>query len=71
MPVISASRNGVAGGSSSAVQQLAASIGSATVTSVFFGAFADGAVPALPSTLLVVLGITAVCLLAAPFLPRK
>lgn len=62
---------GAASGSFSAVQQLAAGIGSATVTSVFFGAFDDGAVPALTSTLLVVLGITAVCLLAVPFLPRK
>lgn len=62
---------GAASGSFSAVQQIAAGIGSATVTSVFFGALSDGAVPALSNTLLVVLGITVVCIVAVPFLPRK
>ncbi len=62
---------GSASGSLSAVQQVANGIGSATVTSVFFGALASGSIAAMTITLIVVLVIIVVCLLAVPLLPRK
>jgi MFS family permease len=62
---------GAASGSLSAVQQLAAGIGSAVVTSVYFAATGAGDVHAMTISLVVVLGITAACLLAVPLLPRK
>lgn len=62
---------GAASGSFSAVQQIAAGIGSAAVTSVFFNSLSGGAVPALTNTLLVVGGISVLCLLAVPFLPKR
>jgi MFS family permease len=62
---------GAASGSLSAVQQIAAGIGSATVTSVYFGHLVDGQVPAITTSLVAVLGITALCLLALPLLPRS
>lgn len=61
---------GSASGSLSAVQQVANGIGSAVVTSVFFGALAAGSGSAMTITLIVVLGVTVLCLLAVPLLPR-
>ncbi|MDQ2851256.1 MAG: MFS transporter, partial [Actinomycetota bacterium] len=62
---------GAASGSLSAVQQIAAGVGSAAVTSVYFGHVATSQVSAMTVSLLVVLAITALCLLAIPLLPRK
>jgi len=62
---------GAASGSLSAVQQIAAGVGSAAVTSVYFGHLATSQASAMTVSLVVVLGITAVCLLAVPLLPRK
>lgn len=62
---------GAASGSLSAVQQIAAGVGSATVTSVYFGRVAAGHVSAMTVSLAAVLIITALCLLAVPLLPRK
>jgi EmrB/QacA subfamily drug resistance transporter len=62
---------GSASGSLSAVQQVANGIGSATVTSVFFGALVLGTTAAMSITLVVILAIVALCLLAVPLLPRR
>ena len=62
---------GSASGSLSAVQQVANGIGSATVTSVFFGSLVSGSIIAMTITLVVVLAIVTLCLLAVPLLPRK
>ena len=62
---------GAASGSLSAVQQIAAGVGSAAVTSVYFGHLATSQASAMTVSLFVVLGITALCLLAVPLLPRK
>ena len=62
---------GAASGSLSAVQQIAAGVGSAAVTSVYFGHLATSQASAMTVSLVVVLGITALCLLAVPLLPRK
>jgi len=62
---------GAASGSLSAVQQIAAGVGSAAVTSVYFGHLETSQVSAMTVSLGVVLGITALCLLAVPLLPRK
>jgi len=62
---------GAASGSLSAVQQIASGVGSAAVTSVYFGHLARSQVSAMTVSLGVVLGITALCLLAVPLLPRK
>lgn len=63
---------GAASGSMSAVQQIAAAIGSASVTSVYFAALASsGQVHAMTASLIVVLGISALCLGAVWLLPRK
>ena len=62
---------GAASGSLSAVQQIAAGVGSAAVTSVYFGHLATSQVGAMTASLVVVLGIVALCLLAVPLLPRK
>ncbi len=62
---------GAASGSLSAVQQIAAGVGSATVTSVYFGHLVTGQVSAMTASLVAVLVITALCLLAVPLLPRK
>lgn len=68
---IEADEAGAASGSLSAVQQIAAGIGSAAVTSVYFGALRSGQVRAVTVSLVVVLGISALCLLALPLLPRR
>ncbi|WP_157734859.1 MFS transporter [Pseudofrankia inefficax] len=62
---------GAASGSISAVQQLAAGIGSATVTSIYFAAVATGQTHAVIRGVAVVLGLCVVCLAAVPLLPRK
>lgn len=62
---------GAASGSLSAVQQLAAAIGSATVTTVYFRTVAGGQVHAMSTSLLTVLGLCALCLAAVPLLPRR
>jgi hypothetical protein len=62
---------GAASGSLSAIQQLAAGIGSAVVTSVYFGTVDAGQVHAMTTSLLAVLGVSGLCLLAIPLLPRK
>lgn len=62
---------GAASGSLSAAQQIATGVGSATVTSVYFGHLATGQVSAMTASLAAVLVITALCLLAVPLLPRK
>lgn len=53
------------------MQQIAAGVGSAAVTSVYFGHLETSQVSAMTVSLGVVLGITALCLLAVPLLPRK
>lgn len=63
---------GSASGSLSAVQQLAAGIGSAAVTSVYFSGYAaQGAQHAMVLSLWVVLGIAALCLAIVPLMPKK
>ncbi len=62
---------GAASGSLSAVQQIAAGLGSATVTSIYFGHLATGQISAITTSLIAVLAITALCLLAVPLLPPK
>ncbi len=69
---IEADEAGAASGSMSAVQQLAAAIGSASVTSVYFaGLESSGQTHAMSTSLFVVIGITALCLAAVRLLPRK
>src|ERR1700761_670626 len=62
-----------AGGSLSAIQQLASGIGSAVVTTVYFhsGGFSGGAAHAMTVSVIVVLAITAACLPALRLLPRR
>lgn len=62
---------GAASGSLSAVQQLAAGIGSAVVTTVYFRASAGGQPHAMVTSLVVVLGLCLLCLVAVPLLPRR
>lgn len=62
---------GSASGSLSAVQQLAAAIGSAVVTTVFFARVPHGGVDALRTSLVVVGGIVILCLALVWLLPRK
>jgi len=63
---------GSASGALSAVQQLAAGVGSAAVTSVYFSGFASGGVQhAMILSLWVVIGIVALCLMIVPLLPKK
>ncbi len=61
---------GAASGSLSAVQQLAAGIGSAAVTTVYFHALPGGQVHAMTTSLVAVLALCALCLAAVPLLPR-
>ena len=61
---------GAASGSLSAIQQVAAGLGLAVITSAYLGGLPHGQIHALTTGLLVVLGIAAACLLAVPFLPR-
>ncbi len=54
------------------MQQLAAGVGSAAVTSVYFSGFASGGVQhAMILSLWVVIGIVALCLMIVPLLPKK
>jgi EmrB/QacA subfamily drug resistance transporter len=62
---------GSASGSLGSIQQLASAIGSAAVTSVFFGAAASGMAHAMEITLIVVLGITALSMPVVFLMPRK
>ena len=61
---------GAASGSLSAIQQIAAGLGLAVITSAYLGGLPHGQVHALTTGLVVVLGISAACLLAVPLLPR-
>lgn len=62
---------GGASGSLSAVQQIAAGVGSASVTSVYFSTLHAGQAHAVTVSLIVVLAITALCLGLTPLLPRS
>ncbi len=63
---------GAASGSLSSIQQIAAALGSASVTSVYFAAVADsGQEHAMTLSLVVVLGIAAACLAVVRLLPRQ
>lgn len=62
---------GSASGSLSAIQQIANGAGSALVTTIFIGSLARGTVPAMTTTLIVILAVTTACLLAVPLLPRR
>jgi hypothetical protein len=69
---VSPAEAGSASGSLSAVQQLAAAIGSAIVTTVYFSqAAAHGGIHALTISVAVVGGIIAVCLGLVWLLPEK
>ena len=63
---------GSASGALSAVQQLAAGIGSAAVTSVYFTGIAGGGIQhAMLLSLWVVIGIVVVCTAIVPFMPQR
>jgi EmrB/QacA subfamily drug resistance transporter len=61
---------GGASGSISAIQQIAAGVGSASVTSVYFSTLHAGQAHAVTVSLIVVMAITALCFAASPLLPR-
>lgn len=67
---VSAEEAGSASGSLSAVQQLAAAIGSAVITTVFFERLHNGGVTALRACLIVVAGIVVVCLVLVWLMPK-
>ena len=62
---------GSASGSFSSIQQLASAIGSAAVTSIFFGASTSGTAHAMEVTLIVVLALTVLSLPVVTLMPRK
>jgi EmrB/QacA subfamily drug resistance transporter len=62
---------GSASGSLSSIQQLAAGIGSATVTSIFFQAATAGMAHAMKVSLIVVLAVTALSIPVVALMPRK
>ncbi|MEU0565600.1 MFS transporter [Nonomuraea sp. NPDC005983] len=62
---------GSASGSLSAIQQLAAGIGSAAVTSVFFQSAGSGFGPAMTTSLIVVVALTAITVPAVTLMPRR
>jgi EmrB/QacA subfamily drug resistance transporter len=62
---------GSASGSFSSIQQLASAVGSAGVTSIFFGAATSGLDHAMKVSLIVVLAITALSLPVVALMPRK
>ncbi|GIF48789.1 EmrB/QacA subfamily drug resistance transporter [Asanoa ferruginea] len=62
---------GSASGSLSSLQQLASAIGSAAVTSIFFGAATAGLDHAMKVSLVVVLAVTALSLPVVALMPRK
>lgn len=68
---IDAEEAGAASGSLSAVQQLAAAVGSATVTTVYFHTLGGGQIHAMTTSLVTILGLSVVCLMAVPLLPRR
>jgi EmrB/QacA subfamily drug resistance transporter len=68
---IDAEEAGSASGSLSAIQQLAAGIGSATVTTVFLQTSSGGFVHAMTVSLVVVLAAVVVCMAPARLLPRR
>jgi hypothetical protein len=67
---VSPDEAGGASGSLSAVQQIAAGVGSAAVTSVYFSTLHSGQIHAASVSLAVVLAVTALCLGAYRLLPR-
>jgi EmrB/QacA subfamily drug resistance transporter len=62
---------GSASGSFSSIQQLASAIGSAAVTSIFFGATTSGTAHAMQVTLIVVLALTVLSLPVVTLMPRR
>jgi EmrB/QacA subfamily drug resistance transporter len=62
---------GSASGSLSSIQQLAAGIGSAAVTSIFFQAATSGMAHAMKVSLIVVLAVTALSIPVVALMPRK
>jgi hypothetical protein len=69
---IDPSEAGSASGSLSAVQQLAAGIGSAVVTSVYLTTTASGGlVHAMTTSLVIVTAVTVACVGLVPLLPRR
>ncbi|WKU03998.1 MFS transporter [Micromonospora sp. HUAS LYJ1] len=62
---------GAASGSLSAVQQLAAGVGSAVVTTVYFHTLGGGQAHAMITSLVTVLGLCLLCLAAVPLLPKR
>jgi EmrB/QacA subfamily drug resistance transporter len=63
---------GSASGALSAVQQLAAGVGSAAVTSVYFAGIAGGGIQhAMILSLWVVIGIVVLCTAIVPFMPQR
>jgi hypothetical protein len=67
---VSPDEAGGASGSLSAVQQIAAGVGSAAVTSVYFSTLHAGQVHAVSVSLVVVMAVIALCLGAYRLLPR-
>ncbi len=67
---VSPDEAGGASGSLSSVQQIAAGVGSAAVTSVYFSTLHSGQIRAVSVSLTVVIAITALCLGAYRLLPR-
>lgn len=69
---VAASEAGSASGSLAAVQQLATSIGTATLTTVYFTALtSSGQASAIITSLVVIAAVTAACLALVWLLPRK
>ena len=60
---------GSASGSLSSVQQLANAIGAAVITTIYFGALADGPAHAMTLSLLTVIALGVLSCLAIPLLP--
>jgi len=67
---VSPDEAGGASGSLSAVQQIAAGVGSAAVTSVYFSTLHSGQIHAVSVSLVVVMAVIALCLGAYRLLPR-
>jgi len=67
---VSPEEAGGASGSLSAIQQIAAGVGSAAVTSVYFSTLHSGQVHAVSVSLVVVIAITGLCLATFRLLPR-
>jgi len=67
---VSPDEAGGASGSLSAVQQIAAGVGSAAVTSVYFSSLHSGQIHAVSVSLTVVIAITVLCLAAFRLLPQ-